>query len=83
MKRDILKNFEKLTEKLVPETLFNKFVGLRPELCKPIKNETLARASSCEFCEIFKNTIFTKHLHGGRELSFENNMKIKLKLIFK
>ena len=26
------------------------------------KKETLAQVFSCEFCEIFKNTLFTEHL---------------------
>ena len=28
--------------------------------CNFIKKETLAQVSSCEFCEIFKNTFFSK-----------------------
>ena len=27
-----------------------------------IKKETLAQVFSCEFCKIFKNTLFTEHL---------------------
>ena len=30
--------------------------------CSFIKKETLAQVFSCEFCEISKNTFFTKHL---------------------
>ena len=30
--------------------------------CNFIKKETLAQMFSCEFCEISKNTFFTKHL---------------------
>ena len=30
--------------------------------CNVIKKEALAQVFSCEFCEIFKNTIFTEHL---------------------
>ena len=30
--------------------------------CNFIKKETLAQVSSCEFIEIFKNSVFTKHL---------------------
>ena len=30
--------------------------------CNFIKKETLSQVFSCEFCEIFKNTFFTKHL---------------------
>ena len=29
---------------------------------KVIKKEALAKLFSCEFCEIFKNIFFTKHL---------------------
>ena len=32
------------------------------EACNIIKKETLAQLFSCEFCEISKNTFFTKHL---------------------
>ena len=37
--------------------LFNKFAGHRPATLF-IKKETLAQAFSCEFCEMFKNTLF-------------------------
>ena len=30
----------------------------RPEACNFIKKETLAQVSSCEFCEIYKNTFY-------------------------
>ena len=33
----------------------------RGETCNFIKKEALAQVVSCEFCEIFKNTIFTEH----------------------
>ena len=52
-------------EKSVPRN-FAKFIG--KHLCQNIffnkvaKKETLAQVSSCEFCEISKNTIFTEHL---------------------
>ena len=31
------------------------------DTCNFIKKETLAQVFSCEFCEIFKNTLFTGH----------------------
>ena len=37
-------------------------IKLQPEACNFIKKETLAQVFSCEFCEIFKNTIFIEHL---------------------
>ena len=30
--------------------------------CNFIKKETLTQVFSCEFCEIFKKTIFTEHM---------------------
>ena len=58
MKKGVLRNFTKFTEKhLCQSILFNKVTGLRP-----IKKETLARVFSCEFCEISKNTFFTERL---------------------
>ena len=45
----------------MPESFFNKVAGLRPQPCNFIKNETQAQVSSCEFCEIFKNSFFTEH----------------------
>ena len=45
---------------------FAKFIG--KHLCQSIffnkvaKKEILAQVSSCEFCEISKNTIFTEHI---------------------
>ena len=38
---------------------FNKVAGLRPAT---LLKKTLAHAFTCEFCEISKNTFFTKHL---------------------
>ena len=40
----------------VPESFFNKVVGLKPATL--FKKETLAQVFSCEFCEISKNTFF-------------------------
>ena len=52
-KKGVLKDFTKLTVK-----------HLRPEACNFIKKETLAKVFSCEFCEIFKNSIFTEHFQA-------------------
>ena len=63
IRKDVLKNFTKFTEKHPCQSLFfNKIAGLRPEVCNFIKQETLAQVFFCEFCEIFKNTYFTEHL---------------------
>ena len=54
-KKGFLNKFVKLTGKhLCQSLIFNKFAGLRLE--------TLTQVFSCEFWEIFKNTIFTEHL---------------------
>ena len=39
---------------------FKKFAGKHLCTCTFIKKETLTQMFSCEFCEIFKNTIFYK-----------------------
>ena len=33
-----------------------------PQVCNFIQKETLAQGFSCKFCEISKNTFFTKQL---------------------
>ena len=48
-KKGSIKNYAKFTGKHLCQSLF-------------FKNETLARAFSCEFCEISKNTFFTEQL---------------------
>ena len=55
-KKGVLKNFVKFTRQSL---FFNNVAGLRP--VKLLKKEILTQAFSCEFCEIFKNTIFTAH----------------------
>ena len=37
-------------------------IKLHAEACNFVKRETLAQVFSCEFCEIFENTVFTEHL---------------------
>ena len=58
----VLRNFVELTVKhLCQSLLFNKVAG---QACKFIKKETLVHVSFCEFCEIYKNTLFTEHIWG-------------------
>ena len=58
-KKGVFKNFAKFTWKHVCQSLyFNKNAGLNLQHSK----ETLAQVFSCEFCNIFINTFFTKHL---------------------
>ena len=53
-KKYVFKNFAKFTGKQLWQSLFfNKVAG---------EEETLMEVFSCEFCEIFKNTLFTEHL---------------------
>ena len=42
------------------ESLFNKVAGLKA--CIFIKKETPTQVFSCEYCETFTNSLFTKHL---------------------
>ena len=56
-KKDVLRNFAKLTEKHLCQSLFfNKGAGLRPKACIFIKKETPAQVFSSEFCEMSKST---------------------------
>ena len=43
--------------------------------CNFIKKETLAQEFSCEFCEICKNTFFTKHLWTNASGTARRNKK--------
>ena len=61
MKKCVLKNFTKFTRKHLHQSLFlNEAAGQGPGTL--LKKETLAQALSCEFCEIFKNTVFNEYL---------------------
>ena len=42
-------------------SFFNEIVVLLSAVCKFIKKETLAKLSSCRFCEIFKKTFLKEH----------------------
>ena len=55
MKKDVLRNFAKLTENTCARVS-------RPQACNFIIKETLAQVFFYNFCEISKNTFFTKHL---------------------
>ena len=61
VKKGVLKNFTKFTGKHLCQSLFfNKVAGLRPATL--LKRDSGADVFSCEFWEIFKNTIFIEHL---------------------
>ena len=45
-----------------------KALRRRTEACNFIKKETLLVVFSCEFCEICKNTVFTKHFRTTASL---------------
>ena len=52
---------QKSQEKTLCQNLFFK-KSYRPQVCNFIKRENLAQMFCFEFCKIFKNTFFTKHL---------------------
>ena len=54
IKKGVLKNFAIFIWKDLYESLFLRY--------NFIKKETPAQGFSCEFCKIFKNTFFAKHL---------------------
>ena len=39
-------------------------IKLQASACNFIKKETPLQVFSCEFCKIFKNTVFTEHLRA-------------------
>ena len=60
-KKGVLKSFAKFTGKHLCHSLFfNKIAGLRSTAL--LKKS--AQVFSCEFCEIYKNTLFTEHLRA-------------------
>ena len=80
-KNGVLRKFTKFTGKHTCQSLFfNKVAGLL------IKKEALAQVFSWEFCEIFKNTFFTRHVWTSpenirkREVK-ENTYILKIKQI--
>ena len=59
-KKGIFKNVINFTGKPLCESLFfNKYTGLRPIT---LTKKRLWHRSSCEYCDIFKSTIFIEHL---------------------
>ena len=72
-KTDFLKNFAKLTEKHLLRSLFLisfKTTGF-------FQNETPTQVFSSEFCETFKNNIFTEHLRTTAFVFMEHIFNIK------
>ena len=64
IKISVLKNFAIFTGKHLCQSLFLS--------CHFIKKETLAQGFSCDFCKIFKNTFFTKHLWMTASMKSKN-----------
>ena len=59
-KKGVVRNSAKLTGKQLRQSLFfNKVAGLRPATSL---KKTLTQVFSCEFCKIYKNTIFKEHI---------------------
>ena len=54
-KKDVFKNFAKLTGKHLCQSLFLNKVAV--SACNLIKKATLAQVFFCEFCEIFKDAL--------------------------
>ena len=59
-KKVVFRNFTKFTRKHLCQSLFfNKVASLRPAT---LFKKRLAQVFSCDFFEIFKDTIFTEHI---------------------
>ena len=70
MKKGVLGNFTKFTEKNQCQGLFFNKVA-----------ETLAQVFSCEFCEICKNFFFTEHLWAAASGCSEKYLFSKIAII--
>ena len=57
LKKVFIKNFTKI----IGNTCVSVSFLMKPEACNFIKKETPTKIFSCQFCESFKNTFFTKH----------------------
>ena len=57
VKKGVLRNFANSQENTCVKVAF-----LIKLACNLIKKENLAQVFSCEFCEVFKNTLFIEHL---------------------
>ena len=60
MKKSVLKTLQNSQENTCARVSF--LVMLQDSVYHLVKNETQAQVFSCEFCEIFKNIIFTEYL---------------------
>ena len=58
-KKGVLKNSQNSQENSCAIVSF--LLKLQAEACSFVKKGTLTQVFSCEFCEIFKNTLFTEH----------------------
>ena len=72
-KTDVLKNFAKLTEKHLLRSLF--LISFKTTVF--FQNETPTQVFSSEFCETFKNNIFTEHLRTTASVFMEHIFNIK------
>ena len=78
VKKGVLRNFAKFTGKHLCQSLFfNEFFNLFF-----IKKETLSQVSSCELCEISKNTFSTEHLRTVASELIKTKIKCCLKRKF-
>ena len=72
-KTDFLKNFAKLTEKHLLRSLF--LISFKTTVF--FQNETPTQVFSSEFCETFKNNIFTEHPRTTASVFMEHIFNIE------
>ena len=58
--KSFLKNVAEFTKKTCDTVSY--LIIFQASTCSLFKKETLLEVFSCEFCEIFKNTVFTEHI---------------------
>ena len=87
IRKEVLRNFAKLTGKHLCQSLFfNKVV----EVCNFIKKETVAEMFSCEFCKISKTTfsyitlpvatsVDCLHIENDKKFTVQDQVSMKTK----
>ena len=71
----VKKVFFKISQNSQENTCARVSFLIKLQACNFIKKETLAQVFSCEFCEILKNTFFTKHLWATAFVERERGAK--------
>ena len=79
-KKSYSKKFCKIHRKHLCQSRVSFLINLHASACNFIKNQTLAQLFSYEFCEICKNTFFTKHHFNMLRVNHDFKLTITIKV---